>query len=50
MVVEGIWKDDNLFDGRYWALNDAGSYDLYQATQGKYTVKEKGFELPQSKK
>ena len=41
-VLEGIFKDDNLFDGRKWALNDTGSYDLYQRTQGKETLKEKG--------
>jgi hypothetical protein len=41
-VGEGMIKDNNLIDGRYWALNDAGSYDLNQRTQGKYSLKEKG--------
>jgi hypothetical protein len=41
-VEEGIFKDNNLFDGRKWVLNDSGSYDFYQKTQGEDTLKEKG--------
>jgi hypothetical protein len=41
-VAEGIYKDDFLFDGRWWQLNNIGSYDLYQYTKGKEKLKEKG--------
>jgi hypothetical protein len=41
-VREGIYKDGSLFEGRKWDLNDTGSYDLYQLTQGKSALKEKG--------
>ena len=35
VVAEGIFKDYILIDGRKWVLNDDGSYNYYQVTQGE---------------
>ena len=35
VVQEGMFKDNDLIDGRRWELNDDGSYQYYQVTQGE---------------
>ena len=43
---EGIFKEDNLFDGKKWWLNDDGSYDYSQVTQGEDKLVGKVAKLP----
>jgi hypothetical protein len=45
-VEEGIFKDCCLIDGRKWVLNDDGSYDYYQFTQGEYEFVKEVAKLP----
>lgn len=33
-IEEGIFKSNNLIEGRAWLLNDDCSYDYYQVTNG----------------
>ena len=51
MVEEGIFKDNILIDGIRWKLNDDGSYNYYQVTQGEEDVfVEEVAQLPGSQK
>jgi hypothetical protein len=40
IILEGIFKDNSLFNGRKWVLNDTGSYDLKQFTNDLIKEKE----------
>ena len=46
VVEEGIFKDSDLIDGRMWELNDDGSYQYYQVTQGEDKLVGKVAQLP----
>jgi hypothetical protein len=41
-VEQGIFKDNKLFDGIKWAINDSGSYDFFVFNQGEGLLKKKG--------
>jgi hypothetical protein len=45
-VLEGIFKDGRLIDGRRWELNDDGSYQHYQVTQGQKKLVGQVAQLP----
>ena len=45
-IEEGIFKSNNLIDGRAWVLNDDSSFDYYQVTNGVDELIGKVAELP----
>ena len=50
LIEEGMFKDHILIYGRRWELNDDGSYQYYQVTQGEKKLVGKVPQLPGSQK